>query len=77
VEEKEVKVNVRVTVVKLLNYAAIAAVIVGLLYGILAAVGSEGASGSARFANFLQGFFYAIVGGAVLAGLSELVSRKE
>lgn len=76
-KEKEVKVNVKFTVVKLLNYGAIAAVVVGLLWGILAAAGSNYAPGSFRFAQFLQGVFFAVFGGAVLAALSELVSRKD
>ena len=76
-KEKEVKVNVKFTVIKLLNYGAIAAVVVGLLWGILAAAGYEGAPGTYRFAQFLQGLFFAVVGGAVLAGLGELVSRKD
>ena len=74
--EKEVKVNVQFTVVKLLNYGAIAAVVIGLLWGIIAAVGYEGMPGSFKFAQFLQGLFFAVFGGAVLAGLGELVSRK-
>ena len=75
-KEKEVKVNVKFTVVKMLNYGAIAAVAIGLLWGILAAVGWEGAPGSLRYSEFLQGLFFAVFGGAVLAGLGELVSRK-
>jgi hypothetical protein len=75
-EEKEVKVNVQFTVVKLLNYGAIAAVAIGLLWGILAAAGADYASGTFRFSAFLQGLFFAVFGGAVLAGLGELVSRK-
>lgn len=76
-EEKQVRVDVKFTVVKLLNYAAIAAVIIGLLWGIFAAVGADYASGTSKFAMFLQGLFFAVFGGAVLAGLGELVSSKK
>ncbi|MGB2855442.1 MAG: hypothetical protein WBC61_02180 [Dehalococcoidia bacterium] len=76
-EEKEVQVNVRFTTIKLLNYGAIAAVIIGLLWGIFAAVGWEGAPGTFKFSAFLEGLFFGVFGGAVLAGLSELVSRKQ
>ena len=76
-EEKEVEVRVRFTTIKLLNYGAIAAVIIGLLWGIFAAVGWTGAPGTLKFSAFLEGTFFGVFGGAVLAGLSELVSRKQ
>jgi hypothetical protein len=76
-EGKEVQVNVKFTVIKLLNYGAIAAAVVGLLWGIFAAVGSDYAPGTMRFAAFLEGFFFGIFGGAVLAGLGELLSSKK
>jgi hypothetical protein len=75
-EDKEVRVNLAFTTVKLLTYGAIAAAIVGLLWGILAAVGMEGAPGSYRFSLFLEGFFFAIFGGLVLFGLSQIAQRK-
>ncbi len=75
-EEKEVKVNLAFTSVKLLTYGAIAVAIVGLLWGILAAVGLEGMSGSYRFAQFLQGFLFGIFGGGTLYGLSLIIQRK-
>ncbi|HEY49069.1 MAG TPA: hypothetical protein G4O13_03405 [Dehalococcoidia bacterium] len=74
--EEEKEVTFKFTVLKLLKWGAIAAVIVGLLWGILAAVGWEGASGSLRFSEFLQGLFFAILGGGVLAGLAEILERK-
>jgi len=76
-EEKEVKVNLSFTTVKLLTYGAIVAAIAGLLWGILAAVGMEGAPGSYRFALFLEGFFFAILGGCVLYGLAQIAQRKQ
>ena len=76
-EEKEVKVNLAFTSVKLLTYGAIAAAIIGLLWGILAAVGMDGAPGSYRFALFLEGFFFAIFGGGTLYGLSLIIQRKQ
>lgn len=76
-EEKEVQVNVRFTTIKLLNYGAIAAVIIGLLWGIFAAAGADYAPGTFRFSAFLEGLFFGVFGGAVLAGLGELVSRKQ
>ncbi|MGB2583391.1 MAG: hypothetical protein WBC11_07000 [Dehalococcoidia bacterium] len=76
-EEKEVQVNVRFTTIKLLNYGAIAAVIIGLLWGIFAAVGSEYQAGPEKIGYFLEGLFFGVFGGAVLAGLGELVSRKQ
>lgn len=75
--EKEVEVKVRFTTIKLLNYGAIAAVIIGLLWGIFAAAGADYAPGTFRFSAFLQGLFFGVFGGAVLAGLGELVSRKQ
>jgi hypothetical protein len=75
-EEKEVKVNLAFTPVKLLTYGAIAAVIIGLLWGILAAVGLEGFSGSYRFSQCLQGFLFGIFGGGTLYGLSLILQRK-
>jgi hypothetical protein len=75
-EEKEVKVNLSFTTVKLLTYGAIAAAIIGLLWGILAAVGLEGMSGSYRFSQCLQGIFFGIFGGCVLYGLSQIAQRK-
>ncbi len=74
-EEKEV--HVKFTIIKILNYGAIAVAIIGLLWGIFAAVGYEGAPGTYKFASFLQGLFFGAFGGAVLAGLGELVSRKQ
>jgi len=76
-EEKEVKVNLSFTSEKLFTYGAIAAAIAGLLWGILAAVGMEGAPGSYRFALFLEGFFFGILGGLVLYGLSQIIKSKQ
>jgi uncharacterized membrane protein len=76
-EEKQVKVNLSVTSEKLFTYGAIAAAIIGLLWGILAAVGMEGAPGSYRFALFLEGFFFAIFGSLVLYGLSQIIKSKQ
>jgi hypothetical protein len=71
-ETKEVKI--RFTVVSLLKYLAIAAAVVGLLYGILTAIGLEHVSGTLRFSMFLLGLFYAVIGGGLLYGLSELIT---
>ena len=76
-EEKEVRVNVKFTVVKMLNYVAILVAVAGILWGIFAAVGANYVPGTVRFASFLEGFFFGIFGGAVLAGLSEIVSSKK
>jgi len=76
-EEKQVHVNVQFTVVKLLSYGAVAALIIGLLWGIFAAVGPQAYPGTLRFAGFLEGLFYGIFGGGVLAGLSELIASKK
>jgi hypothetical protein len=76
-EEKQVNVNVRFTVIKLLNYGAIAAAVIGILWGIFAAVGADYASGTYKFGAFLEGLFFGVFGGAVLAGLGELVSSKK
>jgi hypothetical protein len=75
-EVKEVKVNLSFTTEKLFLYGAITAAIAGLLWGILASVGMEGAPGSYRFALFLEGFFFAVLGGLVLYGLSKIVKGK-
>ena len=76
-EEKEVKL--KFTIVKMLNYGAVAAIVIGLLWGILAAAGQPDYvdSGTYAFSEFLQGLFFGIVGGGILAGLAELISRKQ
>ena len=77
-EEKEVQVNVRFSIAKLLNYGAIAVFAIAILWGILDAAGDSYSSGSVRFAEFLKGLWAAIVGAGVLAAAAELVSsRKE
>ena len=75
-EEKEVKVNVRFTIVNLLNYAAVAAVVLGVVIGITVAVGSDYATGPIKFASFLENTLYGIFFGGVLAGFAELVKSK-
>ena len=75
-EEKEIQVNVRFTALKLLNYAAVAAVIIGVVMGIVYAAGSS-ASGPLRFAYFLEDVLYGIFFGGVLLGFAELVKAKE
>lgn len=75
-EEKEVKVNVSFTIVKLLGYAAVAAVILGLVIGITTAA-SSGATGPMRFASFLEGTLTGIFFGGVLAAFAELVKTKK
>lgn len=73
-EEKEVKVNLSFTSEKLFVYGAIADAVLGVIWGICAAVGN---SGAAKAGGFFQGLFWAILGGLVLYGLSLILSRKQ
>jgi len=74
-EEKEVKV--KFDIIKILNYGAIAAVVLGIIWGIFAAVGNEFQAGPEKAGYFFEGLFFGVFGGAVLAGLGELISRKQ
>lgn len=72
--EKEVKVNLAFTSEKLFLYGAILDAVVGLLWAILAAAGSS--EGAYRASGFFQGFFFAVLGGLVLYGLSLIIKNK-
>ena len=72
-EEKEVKVNLSFTSEKLFVYGAIADAVVGLVWGLCGAVNSTAAG---QAAGFFQGFFFAILGGLVLYGLSIILKGK-
>jgi hypothetical protein len=74
-EGKEVKVNLAFTSEKLFVYGAIAEVIIGLVWAILAAVADSG--GAIRAANFFQGFFFTVLGCLVLYGFSQIVKSKQ
>jgi hypothetical protein len=73
-EEKQVKVNLSFTSEKLFTYGAIAAAVLGLVLGICGAVGN---SGAAKAGGFFWGIFWAILGGLVLYGLSQIVKSKQ
>jgi hypothetical protein len=74
-EDKEVKVNLSFTSEKLFVYGAIADATIGFIWAILAAAADSG--GAARAANFFQGFFFTLLGGLVLYGLSIIVKSKQ
>ena len=70
-------INIQLPIPAMLFYGAIAVVLLGLLYGILLAAGlPDGYSGTYKFAEFLRGLIYGIVGGGVLLGLHALISRN-
>jgi hypothetical protein len=73
-EEKEVKVNLSFTTEKLFLYGAILDAVVGFLWAILAAAADS--EGAARAASFFQGFFFTVLGGLVLYGLSKILKGK-
>jgi hypothetical protein len=75
-EGKDVKVRIQLSLPSLLNYLAIAAAVLGLLYAILSTVGME-ASGSSRAGQFFLGMLYAVVASGFLAGFSELISSRK
>ena len=77
-EDKEVKVNIRFNIVKLLYYGAMAAVAIGFLYAILSAVGLGGfASGSAKAGQFFQALLSTLFVSGSLAFLSEFLSSRK
>jgi hypothetical protein len=72
-EEKEVKVNLSFTSEKLFTYGAILDAVVGLLWAICATTTS---TDGYKAAAFFQGFFFAVLGGLVLYGLSKILKGK-
>ena len=74
-EEKEVKVNLSFTSGNLFLYGAILDFVVGFLWAILAAASDS--QGAYKAAGFFQGFFFAILGGLVLYGLSQVLKSKQ
>ncbi len=76
-EEKEVQVSAQTTIVKLLNYGAIAVLAIGLVHGITTAAGSEFTAGPLKFAAFLWSTLWGVFFGGVLAGLAALVSSRK
>ena len=73
-EEKEVKVNLSFTHEKLFVYGAIADAVLGFIWAITAAVADTG--GDVRAAGFFQGLFFAVLGGLVLYGFSQILKSK-
>lgn len=77
-EEKEVKVNIKFNIVKLVYYGAMAAAVIGFLYAILSTVGLGGfASGSAKAGQFFQALLWTLFVSGFLAGLSEFLSSRK
>jgi hypothetical protein len=74
-EEKEVKVNLSFTSEKLFVYGAIADAVIGFIWAILSAAADSG--GGLRAAAFFQGFFFTVLGGLVLYGLSLIIKGKQ
>jgi len=74
-KKEEVRVNVSFTPEKLFLYGAIADGVIGFIWAILAASADSG--GAVRAANFFQGFFFTVLGGLVLYGLSIIVKGKQ
>ena len=75
-EEKEVKVNLSFTSEKLFLYGAIARRRRRLALGHSGAAARLGGS-RYKAAGFFQGFFFAVLGGLVLYGLSQIVKSKQ
>ncbi|MFO8009688.1 MAG: zinc-ribbon domain-containing protein [Dehalococcoidia bacterium] len=62
---------------QILFFGSMAVLALGILYGILLAAGApDWQSGTYKFAEFLHGLLYGIVGGGIMLGLYALVSRQ-
>ena len=62
---------------QILFFGSFAVLAIGILYGIIAAVGADDIydSGTMAFAEFLRGLIYGIVGASVMLGLHSLITR--
>ncbi len=76
-EEKEVKVNLSFTSEKLFLYGAIADAVLGVVWAICAVAESGTSEGAYRAAGFFQGLFFAVLGGLVIYGLSQIIKSKQ
>jgi hypothetical protein len=76
-EEKEVKVNLSFTSEKLFVYGAIADAVLGVVWAICAVAEGGTSLGAYRAAGFFQGLFFAVLGGLVLYGLSQIIKSKQ
>jgi len=77
-EEKQVKVNLSFTSEKLFLYGAIADAVLGVVWAICGvAQGDYTSTGAIRAAAFFQGLFFAVLGGLVLYGLSQIIKSKQ
>lgn len=66
------ELKITYNIVKLLRLAALAAILIGLLYAILSCVGlGSFASGSAKAGQFFLGMLQTLFVSGILAGLSE------
>ena len=75
-EKKRLDVKLEFTNLKLIKYAAIVALVLGIIVGITEAAGS-GAPGPQRFAEFLSGLFGGIVYGGIIFALHEIVASRK
>jgi len=75
-EEKEVKVNLSFTSEKLFLYGAIADAVLGVAWAICGVAQSGTSMGALRAAGFFEGLFFAVLGGLVLYGLSQVLKGK-
>jgi len=76
-EEKEVKVNLSFTSEKLFLYGAIADAVLGVAWAICGVAQSGDSLAPYRAAAFFQGLFFAVLGGLVLYGLSQIIKGKQ
>jgi len=76
-EEKEVKVNLSFTSEKLFLYGAIADAVLGVVWAICGVAEGGTSLGAYRAAAFFQGLFFAVLGGLVLYGLSQIIKSKQ
>ncbi len=61
---------------QIMFYGAFAILAIGILYGILLAAGApDFQSGTYKFAEFLHGLIYGVVGAAIMLGFHSLITR--
>ena len=73
-EGKEVKVNLSLTSNNLFTYGAIVDAVLGVVWAICGCFSSVDAF---KAYNVFQGLFFAVLGGLVIYGLSQIIKSKQ
>ena len=76
-EKKRVDVKLEFTNLKLIKYAAIVALVLGIIVGITDAAAYGHAAGPQRFALFLEGLLQGIIYGGIIFALHEIVASRK